>query len=68
MGRRGFCCDLYSAVDAQVKAGKVPTEKTVQLPERDRNWVPADLSWDVEATSIGDIAGKPAGALPHEWK
>src|ERR1700733_3076224 len=50
VGQRQFLLDLYSAVEAQVKQGKVPTGKTVQLPERDKNWVPADLSFDVEAT------------------
>jgi cyclase len=68
VGQRQFLLDLYSAVEAQVKQGKVPTGKTVQLPERDKNWVPADLSFDVEAT-YAEIAGhQPAGALPHEWK
>ena len=61
LGRQQFLLDLYSAVEAQVKAGKVPTGKTVVLPERDKNWVPADLVWDVEATYNGDLAGEAGG-------
>ncbi len=68
IGQARFLLDLYSAVEAQVKAGKVPTGKTITLPEEDKNWVPADLDWDVEAT-YNEISHKqPAGALPHEWK
>jgi cyclase len=68
IGQARFLLDLYSAVEEQVKAGKVPTEKTVVLPEEDKNWVPEDLSGDVEATYNEISQGKPAGALPHEWK
>lgn len=67
-GQRQFLLDLYSAVQEQVKQGKTLAEISIQLPERDRNWIPKDLSWDVEAT-YSEIAGhKPAGALPHQWK
>jgi cyclase len=68
IGQARFLLDLYSAVEEQVKAGKVPTGKTVVLPEEDKNWVPEDLSGDVEATYNEISQGKPAGALPHEWK
>jgi cyclase len=68
IGQARFLLDLYSAVDEQVKAGKVPTGASVKLPEEDKNWIPADLSWDVEATYNEISQGKPAGALPHEWK
>jgi cyclase len=68
VGQRQFLLDLDSAVAAQVREGKVPTAATVQLPERDQNWVPKDLSQDVEVTYLEIAKGKPAGALPHEWK
>ena len=68
IGQARFLLDLYSAVDEQVRAGKVPTGKTITLPAEDKNWVPADLDWDVEATYNEISKGKPAGALPHEWK
>jgi cyclase len=68
IGQARFLLDLYSAVDDQVKAGKIPTGKTISLPAEDKNWVPADLDWDVEATYNEISHGQPAGALPHEWK
>lgn len=67
-GQRQFLLDLYSAVKAQVDEGKALTEIKVQLPERDKNWVPKDLSWDVEATYTEITHHQPAGAVPHEWK
>ncbi len=67
-GQRQFLLDLYSAVKAQVNEGKALGEIKVQLPERDNNWVPKDLSWDVEATYTEITHHEPAGAVPHEWK
>jgi cyclase len=67
-GQRQFLLDLYSAVQAEVNEGKSLAEIKVQLPERDKNWVPNDLSWDVEATYTEIIHHQPAGAVPHEWK
>jgi glyoxylase-like metal-dependent hydrolase (beta-lactamase superfamily II) len=68
VGQRQFLMDLYSAVKAQVNEGKALAEIKVQLPERDKNWVPKDLSWDVEATYTEITHHQPAGAVPHEWK
>jgi glyoxylase-like metal-dependent hydrolase (beta-lactamase superfamily II) len=48
-GQREFLIDLYSAVKEQVDAGKTLAEIHVELPERDRNWVPKDMAWDIEA-------------------
>jgi cyclase len=67
-GQREFLMDLYSAVAEQVRQGRVPSAASVQLPERDRNWIPSDLSQDIEVTYSEIHQGKPAGALPHEWK
>ena len=67
-GQRQFLLDLYRAVKAQVNAGKALTEIKLQLPERDKNWVPKDLAWDVEATYTEITHYQPAGAVPHEWK
>ncbi|MGA2351100.1 MAG: MBL fold metallo-hydrolase [Terracidiphilus sp.] len=68
VGQRQFLLDLYSAVAKQAHEGKTPAEMRVQLPSRDANWVPKDLSMDVQATYAEITQHKPAGALPHEWK
>ena len=67
-GQRQFLLDLYSAVKEQVDAGKPLAEIHVELPERDRNWVPKDPAWDIEANYIEITHHEPAGAVPHEWK
>ena len=67
-GQAQFLRDLYTAVDAQVKSGKSAEELKVQLPERDANWVPADLSQDAGIVYSEIKAGKPAGSLPHIWQ
>jgi len=67
-GQRQFLLDLFNAVKAQVQAGKTLTEIRVELPDRDRNWVPKDLAFDVEANFTEITHHKPAGALPHTWK
>jgi len=67
-GQRQFLLDLYSAVKAQVRAGKTLAEIRVELPERDRNWVPKDLAWDVEANYTEITHHKPMGAVEHIWK
>jgi cyclase len=62
-GQKQFLLDLYAAVEAHLREGT-----PVALPERDANWIPKDLTLDVEATA-SEIEGKaPAGALPHVWK
>ena len=67
-GQRQFLLDLYSAVKAQAREGKVPAEMNIQLPPRDANWTPKDLSMDIQATYSEITQHQPAGALPHEWK
>jgi glyoxylase-like metal-dependent hydrolase (beta-lactamase superfamily II) len=67
-GQRRFLLDLYSAVKEQVDAGKTLAEVRVQLPERDRNWVPKDITWDIEATYTEITHHQPAGAVAHVWK
>jgi glyoxylase-like metal-dependent hydrolase (beta-lactamase superfamily II) len=67
-GQRQFLLDLYSAVKEQVDAGKPLGAIHVQLPERDSNWVPKDMTWDIEATYTEISHHKPAWAVPHEWK
>jgi glyoxylase-like metal-dependent hydrolase (beta-lactamase superfamily II) len=67
-GQRQFLLDLYAAVSAQIAQGKSDAEIGIALPGVDANWVPKDLSLDIEATAA-EIRGKaPAGALPHVWK
>ncbi|MGD0680904.1 MAG: MBL fold metallo-hydrolase [Terracidiphilus sp.] len=67
-GQRQFLLDLYSAVAAQAHKGKTPAEINVQLSPRDANWIPKDLSQDVQITYSEITQHQPAGALPHEWK
>jgi cyclase len=67
-GQRQFLIDLYSAVKEQVDAGKTLAEIHVELPERDRNWVPKDLAWDIEANYTEITHHMPAGAVEHVWK
>ena len=37
-------------------------------PSGDKNWVPKDLAWDIEANYTEITHHKPAGAVPHVWK
>ena len=67
-GQRQFLIDLYSAVKTQVDAGKTLAEIHVELPERDRNWVPKDMAWDIEANYTEITHHMPAGAVEHVWK
>ncbi len=67
-GQQRFLRDLYAAVEQQVAAGKTLAEIRVTLPEADRNWIPADLTLDVEATYDEITHHAPAGSLPHVWK
>jgi glyoxylase-like metal-dependent hydrolase (beta-lactamase superfamily II) len=67
-GQRQFLIDLYSAVKEQVDAGKTFGEIHVELPERDRNWVPKDMAWDIEANYTEITHHMPAGAVEHVWK
>jgi cyclase len=67
-GQREFLLDLYSAVKEQADAGKPLAEMHVELPKRDRNWVPKDLAWDIEASYSEITHHEPAGSVPHMWK
>jgi glyoxylase-like metal-dependent hydrolase (beta-lactamase superfamily II) len=62
-GQRQFLLDLYAAVAEHIREGK-----PIALPERDANWIPKDLTLDVEATTSEIEGNAPAGALPHVWK
>ena len=67
-GQRQFLLDLYSAVKEQLHEGKTLAEMNIQLPPAGQNWIPKDLSLDVEATYTEITHHKPAGAVPHAWK
>ena len=68
VGQRRFLVDLSSAVEAQERAGAMPTGDSIHLPDADSNWIPKDLSQDVETTYREIHERAPAGSLPHEWK
>jgi cyclase len=71
-GQRQFLLDLYAAVKAQTEAGKKPTEMTIQLPDADGWWFPANRAdlrqQDIETVYLELTTHAPAGAGPHEWK
>lgn len=67
-GQRQFLLDLYAAVAAEVGKGIPVAGIKVTLPEVDANWVPKDLTLDIEATASEVIGKAPAGGLPHVWK
>jgi len=67
-GQRQFLLDLYDAVKLQVDAGKPLAEIHVELPEQDSNWVPKDLSFDIEAEYTELTHHQPAGAVEHVWR
>ncbi len=67
-GQRQFLVDLYVAVAAEVAKGTPVAEMRMSLPEVDANWVPKDLTLDIEATAAEIVGKAPAGGLPHVWK
>ena len=69
-GEARFLRDLMRAVRDEVRAGKTlaQAQAEVKLPEADANWVPSDMSGDVEAAYREVSEGKPMGALPHAWR
>jgi cyclase len=67
-GQRIFLLDLYDAVNRQVSQGKTLAQITPVLPERDRDFVPDNLSTDFAITYAEITQHKPAGAIPHEWR
>jgi cyclase len=68
LGQQAFLHDLFTTVKQQVDAGEALAQIAPILPERDRNWIPKDLSTDVAITYAEITQHQPAGALPHEWK
>jgi glyoxylase-like metal-dependent hydrolase (beta-lactamase superfamily II) len=67
-GQRQFLLDLYDAVKREVAAGKTLEQIRVSLPAQDSNWVPRDLSFDIEAEYTELTHHEPAGAVEHGWK
>jgi cyclase len=68
-GQRDFLLDLYAAVRTEAAAGKTPGQMTnLQLPERDRNWIPKSLAQDITITYNEITQHKPAGDIPHTWQ
>jgi glyoxylase-like metal-dependent hydrolase (beta-lactamase superfamily II) len=67
-GQQAFLEDLYAAVKKQVDAGKSLAQISPALPERDRNWIPKDLTTDIAIVYAEITQNQPAGDLPHEWK
>jgi cyclase len=68
LGQKAFLVDLYAAVKQQVAAGKELAQISTELPERDRNWIPRDLTDDFAIAYAEITQHQPAGALPHAWK
>jgi glyoxylase-like metal-dependent hydrolase (beta-lactamase superfamily II) len=67
-GQRTFIQDLLDAVRRQVAEGKTPATMTMELPARDQEWAPADLSTDFAIAYAEITEKKPAGDVPHVWK
>lgn len=67
-GQKQFLVDLYRAVEFELDKGIKPPDIKVVLPDRDSNWVPKDLTLDIESTASEMIGKAPAGGLPHVWK
>jgi cyclase len=67
-GQRRFLLDLYGAVAGELNAGKTVGEIRPQLPATDANWVPKDLTLDVEAAASEILGKAPAGSLAHVWR
>jgi cyclase len=62
-GQQRFLSDLFTAVKAQLAAGKPALD--ISLPPANANWIPKDLTLDIEATESEIRGHAPAGALPH---
>ena len=67
-GQKQFLEDLYTSVERQVAAGKTLNQISPQLPDRDRNWTPRDLTQDLSIAYAEITRHKPAGDIPHVWK
>ena len=69
-GQARFLTDLFTEAKRQRELG-VPLERVeteIRLPEVDAHWVRPDMKQDVQIVWAEIGAGKPAGALPHEWQ
>jgi glyoxylase-like metal-dependent hydrolase (beta-lactamase superfamily II) len=69
-GQARFLRDLYAAVASEIHEGRnlQEAQNEVRLPDADSNWVPKDMSGDVEAAFREITEKKPMGALPHVWR
>ena len=67
-GQRAFLQDLYDTVSRQVAAGKALVQIRLTLPDRDRNWIPRDLTDDFAIAYVEITHHQPAGSLPHKWR
>jgi cyclase len=67
-GQQTFLNDLFDTVKQEVAAGKTLEQIPLRLPDRDRNWIPADLTGDFSIAYVEITHHKPAGALPHTWR
>lgn len=67
-GQQQFLQDLYAAVARQVAAGKGLAQISLDLPGRDSNWIPRDLTDDIGIAYAEITQHEPAGALPHKWR
>jgi glyoxylase-like metal-dependent hydrolase (beta-lactamase superfamily II) len=68
LGQKLFLQDLYAAVQQQVAVGRTLSQITPALPQRDRNWIPANLSSDIAIAYAEITQHKPAGDIPHQWQ
>jgi glyoxylase-like metal-dependent hydrolase (beta-lactamase superfamily II) len=60
-GQQAFLADLYATVKMQVEAGKTLQQIAPVFPERDRNWIPKDLSTDVFPTNGSNTRSSASG-------
>ena len=67
-GQQAFLQDLYDTVSRQVAAGKALAQIPLVLPDRDRNWIPRDLTDDFAIAYVEITHHQPAGSLPHKWR
>jgi cyclase len=70
VGQARFLRDLYAAIGDEVRSGRSlsQTQGEMRVPDADSNWVPKDMTGDVEAVFREITEKKPMGALPHEWR
>lgn len=70
-GQRDFLLQLMSAVRAGTARRIMPDAMRIQLTGKAAQWQPANqAAWrqDIETTYLEIASGKPAGAIPHEWR